>query len=75
MYFVRCDKYFSVLSVNMANNSTPGLRNGKSSGQEELPEKYDETIIHKVNCTIYVVYDDYQPYGTLVGMQRQSNVE
>ena len=42
--------------LNMASNSSFGLRgqqNGKSAGQDELPEKYDETIIHKVK--LYVV--------------------
>lgn len=35
----------------MSNHPVGGVRgqqNGKSTGQDENPEKYDETIIHKV---------------------------
>ena len=36
----------------MANNSSSGVKgqqNGKSTGQEEVLDSYDETIIHKVS--------------------------
>ena len=36
----------------MANNSGSGVKgqqNGKSTGQEEVLDSYDETIIHKVS--------------------------
>ena len=41
----------------MANNSSSGAKgqqNGKSTGEEEMLDKYDEAIIHKVSHLVEV---------------------